>query len=195
MQVQRDVHVDLVLTRAEALEGGLHEVEISRLHGQPPVEQRQQHKVRAPAGVGEGFVLRLPGQGHDDGDGPAGDACIHIVIAAETVRTAPATLTLQRKGGLSLMGLGAAILAADLLWIRSSLGEPELHVAAEPLAMGFLCLCFGLLLSLSRVSLGGNPSGRRAFVAIATAVVSLTLSIVGATQLAFYIEHAGYHWR
>jgi curved DNA-binding protein len=74
----RDIHADIMVTLEEALKGSVRQITVRRLDagGQPRVDTYQ---VKVPAGVHEGQLIRMAGQGEGGSKGgPAGDLFLRV---------------------------------------------------------------------------------------------------------------------
>ena len=78
-----DVQGDILVSLEEALRGSVRSVTLQRTHPQTGESSTHTFKVRIPAGVAEGQLIRIAGKGEPGtGHGPAGDLFLRIRYAA-----------------------------------------------------------------------------------------------------------------
>jgi curved DNA-binding protein len=76
-----DAEADILVTLEEALKGSKREVTVRRV-GEDGKERLDTYKVKIPAGVRDGKLIRLGGQGGEGrAGGPAGDLFLRVVLA------------------------------------------------------------------------------------------------------------------
>jgi curved DNA-binding protein len=79
----RDVESDILVTLEEALNGSVRTVSLQRINPRTGQTTTQTLKVRIPAGVREGQVIRVAGMGEDGiGQGGSGDLFLSVRLAA-----------------------------------------------------------------------------------------------------------------
>jgi len=77
-----DIEGDILVTLEEALRGSRREVSVRRTDPQTGRAETQTYRVRIPAGVCEGQLIRLAGRGHEGTDGgSAGDLYLRVKFA------------------------------------------------------------------------------------------------------------------
>jgi curved DNA-binding protein len=84
MEAQRgaDIEGDILVTLEEALRGSRREVSVRRADPHTGHAETQTYRVRIPAGVSEGQLIRLAGRGHEGtGGGSAGDLYLRVKFA------------------------------------------------------------------------------------------------------------------
>jgi curved DNA-binding protein len=78
-----DIESDILVTLEEALKGSLRTVSLQRINPRTGQTTTQTLKVRIPAGVREGQVIRVAGMGEDGiGQGGSGDLYLRVRLAA-----------------------------------------------------------------------------------------------------------------
>lgn len=81
-QAGSDVEGDLLVTLHEVLEGSVRSVSLKHVDPKSGQTETRTFRVRIPAGVQEGQVIRVPGKGGEGlGNGPAGDLYLHVRLA------------------------------------------------------------------------------------------------------------------
>jgi curved DNA-binding protein len=79
----QDVESDLLVTLPEALHGSVRAISVRRTHPRAGHSEIQTFKVRIPAGVGEGRLIRLAGKGGEGlAGGASGDLYLRVHLAA-----------------------------------------------------------------------------------------------------------------
>ena len=79
----RDIESDILVTLEEALKGSVRTVSLQRINPRTGQTTTQTLKVRIPAGVREGQVIRVAGMGEDGiGQGGFGDLYLRVRLAA-----------------------------------------------------------------------------------------------------------------
>jgi len=75
----RDIQADIMVTLEEALRGSTRQVTLKRKDSKGGEPKRETYSVRIPAGVREGQLIRMAGQGEaGTGGGQAGDLFLHV---------------------------------------------------------------------------------------------------------------------
>lgn len=77
-----DVEGDLMVTLAEAVHGSVRAISLQRVNPATSHQETQTFRVRVPAGVHEGQIIRVAGKGQPgSGGGPSGDLYLRVRLA------------------------------------------------------------------------------------------------------------------
>jgi len=78
-----DIEGDILVTLDEASKGSLRTISLQRINSRTGQAETHTFKVRIPAGVHEGQIIRVPGKGEEGtSGGPPGDLYLRVRLAA-----------------------------------------------------------------------------------------------------------------